>query len=517
MLERRAGAGAVELAPQLSLHFLQAEDYEKAWRYSVAVGELAQRRSANVVAAELYERALAAADHLELPPDEVARIAEALGDVCELAARYEQADQAYGRARGLHEDGTRAGAADAKGGHRLRAAGELPRGTRLVLARARRHWTARRRWTGSRAGSELELATAGIKYRQGNFTEGVDWSTRAAEHAEAAENRAALGHAYFLLHLNRISLGEQDDEHARLALPMLEEAGDLVLQSNVVNNLGIEAYFAGRWDEASELYRRSGELSGRAGDVVNVARAQNNEGEILSDQGRLEEAEELFLEAQRVWRAARYPVGIALATSNLGTGRRSRRPVRRGAGAARRGAGGASRRSARRHSFTRRRPGGSSASCSRVAIQEALEGLPAVLEASRRAAARLAPSSSGCTATRSCRLAGPSEADARFERSLELGARARGRLRGGADAGSARQNRPRRPGGRRREPSDFRAHRRSHDAGGATALNSGEREPGPDVNERGLRRAGQRRGTALRPSVLVRSARGVGFTQRPGG
>jgi tetratricopeptide (TPR) repeat protein len=165
---------------------------------------------------------------------------------------------------------------------------------------------------------ELELATAGIKYRQGDFTEGVDWSTRAAGHAEAADNRAALGHAYFLLHLNRISLGEKDDDHARLALPMLEEAGDLVLQSNLVNNLGIEAYYAGRWDESSELYRRSGELSRRVGDVVNVARAENNEGEILSDQGKLEQAEALFQEAQRVWRAARYPVGTALATSNLG-------------------------------------------------------------------------------------------------------------------------------------------------------------------------------------------------------
>ena len=93
---------------------------------------------------------------------------------------------------------------------------------------------------------------------------------------------------------------------------MLEEAGDLVLQSNVVNNLGIEAYYAGRWDEASALYRQSGALSERVGDVVNVARAQNNEGEIVSDQGELEDAEEsCFLEARRVWRAARYPVGIA--------------------------------------------------------------------------------------------------------------------------------------------------------------------------------------------------------------
>ena len=52
--------------------------------------------------------------------------------------------------------------------------------------------------------------------------------------------------------------------------------------------------------------------------MVNVARSQNNVGEILSDQGKLEEAEALFVEAQRVWRAANYPVGIALATSNLG-------------------------------------------------------------------------------------------------------------------------------------------------------------------------------------------------------
>src|SRR4029453_17693923 len=75
---------------------------------------------------------------------------------------------------------------------------------------------------------QLELATAGVKYRQGECAEGVDWSTRAAEHAETGKDLAALGHAYFLLHLNHIALGEIDDEHGRLALPMLEEAGDLV-------------------------------------------------------------------------------------------------------------------------------------------------------------------------------------------------------------------------------------------------------------------------------------------------
>jgi class 3 adenylate cyclase/tetratricopeptide (TPR) repeat protein len=318
VLEQRAGAGAVELAPLLSLHFLHAESYEKAWRYSVAVGELAQRRSANVVAAELFERALTAADHLELPPSEIARVAEMLGDVCELAARYEQAMVAYARARRLTNDGPaqarlmrKEGIVCERSGSYVEALGWYERGLEALEASADAA-------DGMHGRVELELATAGVKYRQGDFGEGVDWSTRAAEHAESGEDLAALGHAYFLLHLNHIALGEIDDEHGRLALPMLEEAGDLVLQSNVVNNLGIEAYFAGRWDEALELYRRSGELSRRAGDVVNAARAENNEGEILSDQGKLQEAEELFTEAQRVWRAARYPVGIALATSNLG-------------------------------------------------------------------------------------------------------------------------------------------------------------------------------------------------------
>ena len=318
VLESRAGQGSVELAPLLSLHFLHAEDYERAWRYSVAVGQLAQHRFANVDAAELFQRALAAAEHLELPPLEVAHVAEALGDVCELAARYEEAGVAYRLARELAADGLEQSRLMRKEGILRERLGSYPEALEWYGRGLQALDDSAAAGNGLQGRVQLELATAGVKYRQGQFDEGIHWSSQAAEHAELADDRAALGHAYFLLHLNHISLGEKDDEHARLALSMLEEAGDLVLQSNVVNNLGIEAYYAGRWDEASELYRQSGELSERVGDVVNVARAQNNEGEIVSDQGKLDEAEALFSEARRVWRAARYPVGIALATSNLG-------------------------------------------------------------------------------------------------------------------------------------------------------------------------------------------------------
>ena len=137
VLEARAEQGSVELAPLLSLHFLHAEDYERAWRYSVAVGELAQHQFANVDAAELFQRALTAAEHLELPPPEVARVAEALGDVCELAARYEEAGDAYRLAREVAADGLVQSRLMRKEGILRERLGSYPGGARLVRPRAR--------------------------------------------------------------------------------------------------------------------------------------------------------------------------------------------------------------------------------------------------------------------------------------------------------------------------------------------------------------------------------------------
>jgi tetratricopeptide (TPR) repeat protein len=68
----------------------------------------------------------------------------------------------------------------------------------------------------------------------------------------------------------------------------------------VLNNLGVEAYYEGRWDDAIELYEQSRELRRRTGDVARVAVAMSNVGEIRSDQGRLEEAETLLREAMEI-------------------------------------------------------------------------------------------------------------------------------------------------------------------------------------------------------------------------
>jgi class 3 adenylate cyclase/tetratricopeptide (TPR) repeat protein len=319
ILEERAGTATDEVAGLLSLHYHRAEDHRKTWVYAVAAGRRARERSANVEATELFQRAIDVAVNAGAEAHEIAEVAEALGDVAELTARYDQAEAAYTLARKLARDDVITQT------HLLRKEGILrERGGRYSDA-LRRYGRAMKVLDGAlesiektRSQADLELAYAGVKYRQGRFAEARAWAERAAGNAIEGDDRTRLAHAYYIEHIAAVNAGSRDPEHRDAALAILEEVGDLARLTNLQNNVGIEAYFDGRWDEAIEWYRRSGDSARRVGDIVNVARAANNEAEVLSDRGQLAEAQELFEETLRVWRAAGYPVGIALATANLG-------------------------------------------------------------------------------------------------------------------------------------------------------------------------------------------------------
>src|SRR5207237_8353841 len=126
-------------------------------------------------------------------------------------------------------------------------------------------------------------------------------------------------HAYYPLHLAYTSLGSPEREAYRgLALPIFEEIGDALGQANVLNNLGIDAYYEGRWHEALELYERSRAARKRIGDVVGAAALTNNIAEIKSDQGRLPEAERLLEEVLATTTEVGSAWLAALARSNLG-------------------------------------------------------------------------------------------------------------------------------------------------------------------------------------------------------
>ena len=320
-LETTADARQIEPA-LLALHAHRAGRFDRSWRYSKTAAERARAASANTEAVELYEQALVAARHLPaLPSAEITAVAETLGDVAEVAALYSRATHAYRDAR-----------AAARGD--LVAQVRLARKEGTVHERRGRYTTALRAYGKALTVAEdlhdeqartaqkahLAVAYAGVRFRQGKLDEAIHWAREAAGYALAVEDLPTLANAYYLLNASFMDQGK-DEEAAvfqDIALPIYEQLGDLLGQANVLNNLGVNAYYEGRWTESLALYERSRSARERAGDIVGAATAANNIGEILSDQGDLARARDLLTSALRTWRAADYPVGVALATSNLG-------------------------------------------------------------------------------------------------------------------------------------------------------------------------------------------------------
>ncbi len=86
----------------------------------------------------------------------------------------------------------------------------------------------------------------------------------------------------------------------------------------MLNNLGVHAYYEGRWAESLDFYRQSRAAKELVGDVIGAAVQMNNEAEILSDQGHLDAALPLFDDWLRACRASGYAFGVGVALSNLG-------------------------------------------------------------------------------------------------------------------------------------------------------------------------------------------------------
>jgi class 3 adenylate cyclase/tetratricopeptide (TPR) repeat protein len=318
-LERRAADRAEEEAAILSLHFLEAGDGERAWRYAAAAADRAAGGFANVVAAELYERALAAAELRPVRESARARVLEALGDMRERFAAYEPALAAYAEARDAHERPLDRARVVSRIAHCLDRQGRYDEAVEAFAA-ARALVDGE---NGDGAALEtlatIEIGLASVAYRRAEYPDAIAHATAAADVGERAGLPELLAHAFVVAGVAHTDLGDPEAVPLlRRSIAISEEHGLHRISGGALNNLGIHHYTEGRWDEAVECYRASREAKLRAGDQLGAAVQQNNVAEVLSDQGRLEEAEVLFRDMVRVSRAARFPIGTALGTSNLG-------------------------------------------------------------------------------------------------------------------------------------------------------------------------------------------------------
>ena len=304
-LEFGADGDVSAVAGELTHHFFEAGVWEKSLRYGLVAGAKARAVYANVDAATVLDRAVAAgAKWRAARPEAVMLAAEALGDVRLSLGEFESARTAFvtarRRVRGDPVERARLLRKEAIVAHRL---GAFPRAIRVLTAAiAVLENVSSTPATAQRARIEALLGI--ITLWHGRPREAVEWLKRAIADAESVDAKKALAHALAGLDLAYNALGDaRRATHSQKALEIYAELGDLVSQGGVLNNLGTIAYFEGRWNEALDLYRQALAAWDQAGDTRSVSMASFNIGEILSAQGRLDEAEPLLREAERSSRA----------------------------------------------------------------------------------------------------------------------------------------------------------------------------------------------------------------------
>ena len=318
LLERQA-ADPNQIASLLAAHFAEAQENQKTWTYGVVAGDEAAKQAANVEAAASYERALHAATRLRARQDpELSRVAMALGDVQEVLGRLEESEKSYDRARKSSdalptqvESMLRIGGLREKQGRYAqaarwysRAAKEIPEGHTPELHLLR---------------SSVAYQRSGLSHRQNRNLQCIAEARLALGSAEDAEDLGAMARALHRSHLATIYLGRPDRiGYGDRALELFTELGDYERQASVLNNLGIEHYFADKWTEAAEFYGRATEAGLRAGSAIDGMLGKVNSGEIMSDQGYWDEAIDRFETARRNFDGGRYPMGAAMVKLYLG-------------------------------------------------------------------------------------------------------------------------------------------------------------------------------------------------------
>jgi class 3 adenylate cyclase/tetratricopeptide (TPR) repeat protein len=275
MLERRLGTRAEAEGELLSLHFIEAHAFADAWRYARVAADRAFAKYANVDAAVLYERALAAARRVDsVDETDVAAVRESLGDVHDRNGEYEMALVNFRAARKLIA------------GDPVREA-ELLMKEALAPQRIGRYADALRtirkglqRTEGidgepaARARAQLIVWYADVRQAQGRHREAIAWSERAIAEADTGGDLEAEAHARFVLDWAHSDLGELDRVvNLDRAHALYEQIGDLGGQGAVSNLEGACAYWRGDWNGAVACYGRAREEWGRAGASVDRANA----------------------------------------------------------------------------------------------------------------------------------------------------------------------------------------------------------------------------------------------------
>ncbi|HTK17190.1 MAG TPA: hypothetical protein VL769_12405, partial [Acidimicrobiia bacterium] len=324
-IEHQAGDNTDDVAALLSLHFLEAQDWERTWRYARRAGHLAQAAHAPGEEATHIERAITAARRLgDIAPDEIAALLTELGAARITLGVYDRADDAFRRAALLRLDPLeRARIAERRSYVRGEHQGRLSAAIRQVRAGfALLDAVPNPGVDAARVRAQLLAREADLRYRQGRLREAAKLCGAAMLAAEQAGERRAQAVAMSVLDSCLVEMGVPGAAtHMQHALEVYEELDDQLYVAITLGNLGGVSFFDSKWTQAADFYERAVDAANKAGDLATAAIAHANLGELRVNQGRVEEAEALLVPAVRTLESFEYLVAAAAAGLHLGRAR----------------------------------------------------------------------------------------------------------------------------------------------------------------------------------------------------
>jgi tetratricopeptide (TPR) repeat protein len=283
-LHLQAGEALETLHPEqveaLAHHYVEAEMWEKALRYSQKAGERARAMYAGAEAIDHYNRALEAWRQSE-PADEKLGLSlyQARGEICQETGRFDQAEVDF----------------------------------EAAIALAQR---TDKRHAQARATNNLSY----LHFQRGDFERSTTIAQQALEIAQAADMplqtaRALLNQANGLrnlgYHREAITLYER-------AIPLFDGLDDQVHLADCLNRMGAALRHIGAYGEARSLIDRSLVIRRRVGDMVGVSYSLTNLTGLLLIQGEFSRAREAAREALEVATHIGDPYGQDAALCNLG-------------------------------------------------------------------------------------------------------------------------------------------------------------------------------------------------------
>jgi class 3 adenylate cyclase/tetratricopeptide (TPR) repeat protein len=324
-IEHRAGDDVDDVAPLLSLHFLEAQDWQRTWDYARRAARLARAAHAPGEVATHLERAITASRRLpDTAPDDVAVLLTELGEARMTLGVYDRADDAYRRAALLRIDPLeRARIAERRSYVRGEHQGRLTAAIRQVRAGfALLDAVPGSTTDADRVRAQLLAREADLRYRQGRLKESAKLCGEAMLEAERAGDRRAQAVAMSVLDSCLVEMGVPGAAtHLHNALELYEELDDQLYVAVTLGNLGGVSFFQSKWAQAADYYERAVEAANKAGDLGTAAIAHSNLGELRVNQGRVAEAEALLVPAVRTLESFEYLVAAAAGMLSLGRAR----------------------------------------------------------------------------------------------------------------------------------------------------------------------------------------------------